>query len=288
MSELIFVCDHLTADGRSAIIALRDFLALLSNPSLELEPIHPMFLGDLIPSDIVEKLKDQVAADRGVGLPSIPSTLDMLEDPIQLIRFALSKNETSAFLRRCRDERVTVQAALCAASLKSFAEREPHNPERKVEIPIDIRNYLDPPVGETYGMFISHLDLDLDCSANRKLWDIARDAKSGLSASIQAERYFYAPTVFITITGKFPVDVDISTGNDISITNLGLVEIPSHYGSLTLESIYGPIINISRPGHRVLGVATFEGRMYFSFTSSDPDFTQYVIRVREVLRQMIM
>lgn len=287
-SNLILICDHLSADGRAGIYALRDLLWLLADPNLTLEPVSPMLMADLIPPRIVEKLKALIAVDPRAGQPKTDGWHD--DTPVEakrVIPFLLTTEETATLVRRCRVEGVTVQAALCAAFLKPFAEQQPASPVRRVEIPVDIRDRLTLPVGESYGNFISLVILDLDCSAERNLWEIARDAKAGMETAMLNEQFFYAPTVFLSVTGKLPAGMDWGAGFDLSISNLGRVDIPAQYGSLTLESIYAPIFNVSKSDHRVLGVTTFDGCMYCTFTSCDPAASQWVARGRELLMEMI-
>jgi hypothetical protein len=287
ISDLILICDHLTADGRAGLYALRDFLALLADPALRLEPVSPSMMVDLIPPEIVKQLNAMIAADPRAGRPSSDGWHDSPVHPKRVIPFALTEAETSVLVRRCRAEGVTVQAALCAAFLKPFAEGQSSTFMRKVEIPIDIRDRLTQPVGESYGLFISLVELGLDCSPGRSLWDIARDAKSGLVNAMRDGRFFFAPTVIISVTGKLPAGMDFGAGFDISISNLGRVDIPTRYGSLTLESLYAPTFNVSKSDHRVLGVTTFNDCMYCTFTSCDLAAPQLVARARELLADMV-
>jgi hypothetical protein len=287
VSDLILICDHLTADGRAGIYALRDLLALLADPTLILDPVLPSMMADLIPPAIIEKIKAMVATDPAARRPSAEGWHDSPVEPKRVIPFSLTEAEITKLVSCCRTEGVTVQAALCAAFLKPFAEQQPSTPVRQVEIPVDIRDRLTQPVGESYGVFISMVVLDLDCSPERDLWDIARDARAGLTAAMANEQFFYAPTVIITIAGKLPAGMEWGAGFDISISNLGRVNLPAQYGPLTLESIYAPTFNVSKSDHRVLGVTTFNGRMYCTFTSCDPAAPQLVARARKLLAEMM-
>ena len=285
VSDLVLICDHLTADGKAGIYALRDFLVLLADPALELEPEPPSMLTDLIPPEIVDKLNAMVTADSGAERPSSEGWHDSPVHSKQVIPFTLT--ETTALVQRCRAEETTVQAALCAAFLKPFAEQYHPNPVRRVEIPVDIRGRLTRPVGESYGNFISLVVLDLDCSPGRALWDIAREAGNLLATAMQTGQFFYTPTVIISVTGKLPAGMEWGAGFDISISNLGRVDIPAQYGSLTLESLYAPIFNVSKSDHRILGVTTFNGCMHCTFISCDPAAPYWVARARELLAEMI-
>jgi hypothetical protein len=286
--DLILICDHLAADGRAGIYALRDLLSLLADPALDLEPIPPALMADLVPPLVAEKIKAMVAADPAAGRPRTNGWHDSPTDPKQVLPFTMTEAETVALLQRCRAEKTTVQAALCAAFLKPFAEQQPASPVRKVEIPVDIRTHLSPPVGESYGNFISLVVLDLDCSPEYNLWDIARNARAGFSQAMQDGRFFFTPTVIIALTGKLLSGMDFGIGFDLSISNLGRVDIPVHYGALTLEALYAPIFNVSKSDHRVLGVATFNGRMHCTYTSCDPQAPQLVARARMLLAEMIV
>lgn len=288
ISDLMLICDHLSADGRAGIFALRDLLAFLADPTLKLEPVPSLLMANLIPADVIEKLKATIAADPGAGRPTTGGWHD--DSPVEakrVIPFSLTVEETTALVRRCRAEGVTVQAALCAAFLKPFAEQQPSSPVRKVEIPVDIRDHLTKSVSESYGNFISLVMLDLDCAPGRDLWEIARDARAGLDTAMRTREFFYTPTIFISVTGKLPSGMDFGVGFDLSISNLGRVGIPTQYGSLALESIYAPTFNVSKSDHRVLGVTTFNDHMYCTYTTCDPAAPQLLVRSRELLAEMI-
>src|SRR5258708_17311184 len=53
---------------------------------------------------------------------------------------------------------------------------------------------------------------------------------------------------------------------DFSITNLGRLDFPVTYGALTLQAIYGPVIN-SVIDETIVGVPTVGGKLTFSLVS---------------------
>jgi hypothetical protein len=73
---------------------------------------------------------------------------------------------------------------------------------------------------------------------------------------------------------------------DLSISNLGRVDLPSQYGDLQLEAIFAPTMNVMMDGHRILGVTTFAGRMNCTFTSRDPLAAAVAERALEILAAM--
>lgn len=288
VSDLLLVCDHITADGHAGIYALRDLLTMLADSNRMLEPLVPASMTELIPPPMMEKIAALTSPAPGAA-PRPPAEYHLPAPPVEILRvmpFALDEAETAALVSRCRAEGVTVQSALCAAFTLPFAERHPDAPVRKVESPVDIRGRLTQPLGEVYGNYISLAVTNLNCAAGRNPWDIAREARHALAA-ITEEQLFTAPVVVMAVAEQ-PLSIPpVDISHDLSISNLGRLDIPAHYGPFYLESIYGPTLNVSWPGHRILGVNTFSGRMRCTFTSRDPEAPQILQRARELLTSMV-
>ena len=53
---------------------------------------------------------------------------------------------------------------------------------------------------------------------------------------------------------------------DLSLSNLGRVDVPTRYGALHLDALYGPVIN-GFEGERGLGAITYDGvmRLVYAF-----------------------
>jgi NRPS condensation-like uncharacterized protein len=286
-SDLILVFDHITADGRSSIYALRDLLRLLADEGLGLDPLPPARLADLIPPPMLEKIAEVISSEPGktpdmhVWHPE-----DAPAEPLRVIPFAFDENETAVLVSRCRVEGVTVQAALCAAFALPFAERQPDVPFRYVETPVDIRPRLTRPPGEVFGNYISLARIGLDCSSGRDSWEIAREARRAIAA-VTDEQLFTIPIILMAVAERPLSAPPINVIYDLSISNLGRIDIPDQYGPLHLESIFGPTLNVSLPGHRILAVTTFGGRMRCTFASRDPEAAQIVRRAREWIAVML-
>ena len=286
VSDLILVCDHLIADGRSAVFALRDLLALLADPCLEMEPLIAPPLPELVPPEILERLRVLASAPAGAEPPADrPDDLPAPAGPVCIEPFDLTEPETSALIGRCKAEGVTVQSALCAAFLTPFAERQPDRPRRHAEIPVDLRPRLTRRVGDSYGNMIGLAIIEVDCAPGGGLWDTARDASAALVA-MRDEEIFATAQVMISLIGRIPKrpwDIDY----DLSISNLGRLDIPADNGRLRLESIYGPIFPATGPKHLILGVSTFAGRMRCTYSSRLPDAALLKERSLELLRSML-
>jgi hypothetical protein len=287
VSDLLIVCDHITADGRASIYALRDLLRLLADDGLVLDPLPPPLLADLIPPPILARIAEIIAAGPGVGPDGAawrPSAAPA--EPLRVIPFALDEAETAALVSRSRAENATVQAALCAAFALPFAERWPDTPFRYVETPVDIRSRLTRPPGEVFGNYISLARIGMDCSAGRDPWEIAREARRALAA-VTDEQLFTIPIILMAVAERPLAAAPIDVVYDLSISNLGRIDIPAQYGPLHLESIYGPTLDVSLPGHRILAVATFGGRLRCTYASREREAPQILRRARDWIDRML-
>jgi hypothetical protein len=254
---------------------------------------------EIVPADIAETIKKMVAefhAKRAIEMEAARKAGEQVDedddglgdkptDPLAIRPFALSTDETSTLVARCREERVTVQAAVCAAFLTPFAERDPAQQIRVAEVPVDLRARGSHPVGDAYGNMIGLGMIQVDCNLERSLWDAARSAASAL-ATMRIEDLFATPQVVYALTGTFmnrPWVIEY----DLSISNLGRVEIPSTYGDLTLESIYTPMFPATGPTHRIMGINTFGGQMRCTYSARDPEAGNLMNRGRDLLTTML-
>jgi hypothetical protein len=189
---------------------------------------------------------------------------------------------------RCRQEGVTVQAALCSAFLMPFAEQNPDTPVRRAEVPVDLRPYLSAGV-DVYGNLISLALVDVDCSPGRGLWELARDAATALAAATREDRLFATPFIAMQLSEqpRTPRPRPWRTEYDVSISNLGRIGIPARYGSFMIESISPPIFPASGPNHRIVGVSTFAGQMRYSFSCRNTQARALLERGRELLLEMV-
>jgi hypothetical protein len=284
-SDLLLICDHITSDGLSAIYALRDLLTLLAEPDSLSEPLIPRLLGESIPPDMKSLIRDRLASAAPAGSDHPHPDPTPFATPC-VLPFELSESETAGLVAACKDRDLTVQAALCAAFAIPFAERQPERPRRAIECPVDLRKRLVQPIGEVYCNYISLTYIDLDCPPGIDAWQVATQAGKALS-NVSPESLFTIPLVMMT-QAEQPLSIPVvGYQYDLSISNIGRVAIPEAYGALQLESIYGPIFPASTPGHRILGVNTFAGRMRFTYTSCDPEVPRLLQRAREILTAML-
>lgn len=270
-TDLLIVCHHCIADGLSAAYLLRDLLQYLAYPDSPIIPraVLPPF-EDLLPTPNptgtpVRITMPQPTADTSMSPRDI--------DPIYVLPWSLTPDQTARFIARCRQESTSVHAALCTAFLLAFARLEGKQPGlHTVSSPSNIRNRLRQPVSEQFGLYFHPgIKISLDCRGGSDFWTLARGAKTSLDREANAEGFWSVFYLGQQMLQTMPLEQAIRFSEllvdyDLSITNLGQLDIPTINGALCLESIYGPSVN-GMAGEKILGVATVAGRMTFTFVS---------------------
>jgi|GEM_PF-2664131 len=265
-SELILILDHSTADGRAGQLAARGLVRFMAEPALERSPIVPLGLREAV-TDEVERLVVQREAEAVKSGPDKPWSPNFADTPQLITPFSLSANETATLVQRCRSEGVTVQAALCAAFLQPFADRDPDHPQRVAEVPVDLRPFLRPPAADWYANYLSLVLITADCSGN-DLWETARRAAAQLKSITPDELFFSIPAVW-NLSEKLAPQNAIDTPYDISISNLGRWDAAEVPGKWKVISVHAPTFNVVSKNHYVWGLNTCNGVLTATFTSCE-------------------
>ena len=185
----------------------------------------------------------------------------------------LTVAQTEALVARCKKEGVSVHAAVCVAWLRALIEKTGRDSGvGMVSSPVNLRERLAFPVGETSGLFLSLVETSVDCGPENDFWDVARAFKQKLGDDLCDEILFFRLLLFSKIFAKIsPSDRQITAKllfsspieYDFSITNLGRIPISEHNGAFQVEAFYGPLVNSSKY-ERTVGVSTAGGRMSLS------------------------
>lgn len=151
--DLVCVYHHLVADVLSAAFVVRDVLdhaaaprvvRQTSGPREDRPRGGPQITGaqaappadDLLPGRRANPA-DLLKLARALGGPPPPRP-DRPAGPLTYTTWSLPPEETSALLTRCRAERTTLQAALCAAFAQAYGR------PIRIAVPADLRRILTP------------------------------------------------------------------------------------------------------------------------------------------------
>jgi hypothetical protein len=270
---IALICHHCIADGVSAAHILCELIKALSGHPLSHPDIQQtQCLDDLIPPAIHS---DKI----GFHWPPLPAITFkpkvQLTDPIFILTYSLTGQQTGALVAACRRERVSVHAAFCAAFLTTnhLLADAGFKATGRISSPVSLRNRLCQPVGTTFGLFI-HPGVKTvlpNDGQSGDFWEIARLLKHDIDDEITRPGFWGLLRMARQTLKVLPLPLAIRMSEmqvdyDLSLTNLGVIDFPSYENGLRIHAVYGPLVN-SMAGEKVAGVLTAIGQLSLSFVS---------------------
>jgi len=293
-SDLVASFHHWGCDGMSGVYVIRDILRLLGEPAAELPPApFPVDISTLIPKAVTQKLQTRLRVWAAVAKLRMFLFLKHLRKPGQpekavtprelsqeelalrmqvcILPHSLSAAQTAALVARCRAERTSVHAAICVAWLTAFAQMLEGRQSwtRTASSPVNIRQRLTPPIGDTSGPYLAIVETEVNCAPGRDFWQVSREFKNRLNRDSDDARIFLKQLKISSIIAQFPRPESYEAIGrlfrgrmkyDFSITNLGQLDFPAQFGPLHIDAFYGPLVN-SGERERTVGVSTLAGKM---------------------------
>jgi hypothetical protein len=292
-SDLLLTFDHPVCDGMSGMYFARDFLRFLGDPELRLDVLPPIpgSAYELLPSavrDLFLLRVGRMLLSRGARAawpliqrlprPALPAGDLHPWQRFHMLTGRLSRVETQALLERCRAEKTTIHAALCAAWLRADAQVcGPAHRRRRVSSAFSLRDRLVPPPGETFGLFMGMSSTSVDCHPGRDFWVTARALNLGLKRQTGEKRAFdwvlrtHALLSGLTHAQRREVLGVLSAQKpdyDLAVTNLGRLDWPAQCGQRSIEAVYGPLVN-GFPFEKTVCALTFDGCLSYAFLFRD-------------------
>jgi NRPS condensation-like uncharacterized protein len=189
ISELIILCHHMICDGMSLAYLARDLMVYLGDPAREVEVLPPTPVIDLdnLPDDVSQsglakffiKRMNQKWAEECVFFDQedykILTKAYWDNYHHKFFSIELSEAETSALVKQCRKEAVTVNSALTTAfsGAQSFVEGEkPYH--AKIVVAASLRERLPHSPSEAIGMYAGGVELKFKYNHKKNFWENAR------------------------------------------------------------------------------------------------------------------
>lgn len=188
-SELILFCHHIICDGLSLAYLARDLMVHLGDPAREVEVLpDPVPVGlDNMPEDMSLNPIARFFVNRINKKWQAESVFFDQQDYVALteaywahythhmLPVELSAEQTTALVRRCSDENVTVNSALTAAFVGAQVVVQGDRPyHARVGVGASLRDRLPHPPGEAMGFYASAAMLTFRYDARQGFWDNAR------------------------------------------------------------------------------------------------------------------
>ncbi|MGD2090259.1 MAG: condensation domain-containing protein [Candidatus Aminicenantes bacterium] len=298
---------HVIADGLSGINFFHNLLRVAgklssgNTPATESPlPELPSTL-DLLKKDLQYK-KDYTEPPHHVNYKPVELPAD--RDPStgreisRLIPKILSTTTTKKIITRCKENKVSVHEALCAALMQTVVEhiRESLEVPEKGPLligcitPVNIRHRFKISIGEDIGNFISasyHYQLIDD---NSSLWDAARVVKKSLAWELEYGKDVEALLNIKNFFKENSTPEDMARDMDkvvppLTVTNMGRIDIPEKYGNLFLEEMHAVSSLYPRKNRFSIIVTTFRGQMTMDCHYSEPFLSKE--RARLIVKKII-
>ena len=288
ISDIVVIFHHALCDGLSAVVFLHDLFTFLANPLQPLNPYTeaPIFT-KLIKKDVLDIIKKR----------ELPEWLKNKDDPVikppkeepfpkpdyVINNWFFTEDDTKKIISLAKEINVSVHCILGAVLLKSFAREfgSKDGFKRILQTPVSFKPFLVDEAKEYFGLFNGILKVDIDCSPEKTISEIALDIYTKLKEQLDnydplVGYYFFNeyfledvedPELYFANRPGQPMDYDFS------LSNLGRTQMQKKYGNYEIEKVYGPIFSAIR-GEKVISVNTYQGRMFFTCIY-DKNFSEY-------------
>ncbi|MCX2496109.1 condensation domain-containing protein [Pedobacter sp. PF22-3] len=277
-SDLLLVLPHCICDGTTILNLMRELMTLIDHPEQELAP-YASFLSvqDLLPEDFkitrATHFKGKIFAALGRLFFFFKATSNHhVNQRNYAVHWKISTDDTKKLLVKCKQENTTVHAAICVAFMEAFKHIQGTKAHGKVICPVDIRRFVETIKQDTMFAFAPIVELNLDQTENH-FWGKTRKLKTDLEAKV-AEMKVYD---LLNMSEYFHSSINKMIGflkttkgtHDITLSNMGLLNIPKDYKNFTIETIYSPTVAFPWKNANTLVCSTFNGQLDFSFMSNE-------------------
>lgn len=293
-SDILVTFNHIISEASSGIYFVHHLLTYVAmitrkdTPPLNVLPERPP-VEELLPPvarnirGLVKTgalISKQVASILVQHPQKLPKDGDLFAENrcAHFIHHTLSPEETETLIKECRHHATTVHGAVCAAVLKAAAAQVSPSDDKPVTLgcmsAVDLRPFLDPPIGEEIGFFASMV-ITAHRIGNNSFWDVAQDVKNAVHQSIKKGEHF----VFISLLDKL---IKNTNPDDfmkralqlypaaLLMTNVGQLDIPDQYGPIRLEGLHFTLANIAASEHFNTAVATYKDKLVMNFSYTEP------------------
>jgi hypothetical protein len=276
-SIIILAAHHSVADGLSLTFLLGDLLRAVSGQKLVRSQ----------ETEALERLVERKHGPMAMAAAAASETPAVKRRPKEFRRpdgsaphveaLRLTPDMTRNLRDGARAEGTTVQSALSAALAAAAALLAPELCKEPLRIvsPFDLRRRLLDQ-SDHLALCASGVVLSDDGRHDADLWARARHLGLGFAAIPSTDELAAMALSFEAMLANVNAPADARAvfsdlfGCEALLTNLGVVNLPPHYGPLVLEAVWGPAVTLGFVGEQVVGAATFGDQLHLLHTSYAP------------------
>jgi NRPS condensation-like uncharacterized protein len=276
-SEILWVMPHCICDGTTGVTLMREILALLDDPSTQLGSYQPFnSADDFLPADFNLKKKKRKArfflmmAKLFFLIQGKSKNRNLGEN--YAIHRKLDAVVSKKITEKCKANGISVHALLCSTFMQAFKEIQGSQSKGKVISPVDVRHFIPEIKQDHIFAFAPTVELSLK-KGNNDLMDHAKQIKKDLVEKIEKtqarELLWMGENMHPVVERMISMLKSSKGGHDITLSNMGRIDIPSEYRNFTLETIFSPTVAFPWLNSNTLVTTTYNQEMDFTFMSNE-------------------
>lgn len=276
-SEILWVIPHCIADGTTGVTLIRELLALLDNPYSPLIPYVAFeSVNDFLPSDFNTEIK-KYKASLYLLFARIFFSIQRKSKKRNLgknyaIHWKMTPEDTKLITEKCKANGISVHALLCSSVIQAFREVQGDRAKGKVISPVDVRHFI-PEIKEDH-LFAFAPTVELSVKKNSKdVMSSAKEIKKDLTEKIskmEARKLLWMGEHMHPVAERMISMLKSSEGgHDVTLSNMGRVNIPNDYKNFRLETVISPTVAFPWLNSNTLVTSTYNHQMDFTFMSNE-------------------
>lgn len=276
-SELLWVIPHCICDGTTVVTLMRELLCLLDNPSFELNSYNPFnSVDDFLPLDFNLKKKKRKAnffllMAKFFFVMQQKSKKRNLGENYALHR-KLDSKITKQITEKCKAHEISVHSLLCTSFMQAFQEIQGSSAKGKVISPVDVRHFIPEIKQDHIFAFAPTVELSLK-KGNKDLLENSKHIKKELLQKIEKieaiELLWMGEQMHPVVERMISMLKSSKGGHDITLSNMGRIDIPNDYKNFKVETIFSPTVAFPWLNSNTLVTTTYNQEMDFTFMSNE-------------------
>lgn len=276
VSEILWVMPHCLCDGTTGVTLIRELLSLLDDSSIALNSYDGFnSVNDFLPADFNLKKKKRKARFYLIMAKLFFLIQSKSKDRNIGKNYALHRkldaHVSKEIVEKCKAHGVSVHSLLCSAFMQAFQETLGKNAKGKVISPVDVRHFI-PEIKQDH-IFAFAPTVELSLKKGQNLIENAQKIKKDLVEKIEKtearELLWMGENMHPVVDRMISLLKSSKGGHDITLSNMGKIDIPSEYKNFKLETIYSPTVAFPWLNSNTLVVTTYNQQMDFTFMSNE-------------------
>ena len=278
VSELLLILPHCICDGTSILTLMRELLQVLDKPETVLIPypsfesIHT-FIPTALSSNWKLQLKLWLLSKVAVAVLALKTRgKQAARGKHYMVHWKLGRIATTALINACKVENTSLHAAFSVAFMEAHRYVMGDASHGKVICPVDIRRFIPEIKQDHLFAFAPIAELSIG-SVEADFWTKARQLKTDLTNAIEKmdiRKLLLTSEYFHTAATRMVSFLKKTDGtHDVTLSNMGKLDIPEQYDTFELETIYSPSAAFPWRNANTLVISTFRGQTDFSFISCE-------------------